>query len=150
MIVIIAGSRNVTDFKLVKEAVEASPFKGKITQIVSGGAGGVDTLGEQYAAMNGIEVRKFIPKWNALDHPDAMIKTNKFGKEYDAKAGFRRNGEMAAYADALVAVFEGSETPGTDDMVKQMTETGKPVFVHGLKAKGEEGEDPSKKYRYHL
>lgn len=147
MKIIIAGSRGIEDFKLVKAAVEASPFNGKITQIVSGGAGGVDTLGEQWAAMNGIEIKQFKPNWNYLDHPDAMIKTNKFGKEYDAKAGFRRNGDMAKYADGLIAVFEGSETPGTDDMVKQMTETGKPLYVHGLAESKEKGD---KKYRYYL
>ena len=43
MRVIIAGSRDIEDAKLVHDAVVASKFS--ITEVVSGGARGVDLLG---------------------------------------------------------------------------------------------------------
>lgn len=43
MITIVAGSRSITDYEIVKEAIEKSEFD--ITCIVSGGAKGVDSLG---------------------------------------------------------------------------------------------------------
>ena len=43
MKVIIAGSRNFTDYKVLQDAIKNSGFK--ITEVVSGGAKGVDSLG---------------------------------------------------------------------------------------------------------
>ena len=48
--IIIAGSREIVDFSLISQAAnlfekEISPFQ----EVVSGGARGVDRLGEQYA-----------------------------------------------------------------------------------------------------
>lgn len=57
MITIIAGSRSITDYEIVKEAIEKSGFD--ITCIVSGGAKDVDSLGEQYARENGVELKQF-------------------------------------------------------------------------------------------
>lgn len=95
---IIAGSRDVIDYEIVKKAIENSGFK--ITQIVSGGARGVDRLGERYAKENNIPVKQFLPDWD------------KFGK----RAGFMRNTEMANYSDACIAIWDG-ESRGTKHMI---------------------------------
>ena len=57
---IIAGSRDLTDYNLVKLAVEESGFE--IAEVVSGGARGVDRLGERWAKEHGVPIKRFIPE----------------------------------------------------------------------------------------
>lgn len=100
MKVIIAGSRSIDSYDVVKKAVEASGID--VTEVVSGGSYGVDKLGERWARENDVPVKQFIPNWMA----------------YGASAGPIRNGQMAAYADALIAVWDGASR-GTANMMKQ-------------------------------
>jgi len=128
MKVIIAGSRSITDFETIKKAIECCPFS--ITEVVSGGAKGVDVLGEKYAGEEKIPLRVFRALWNKLDSPGAVIKTNSWGK-YNVKAGLDRNERMGDYADALIAVWDGSST-GTRHMINYMHKLGKIVFVYDI------------------
>lgn len=107
---IIAGGRDITDYGLVCEAVKASGIE--ITEVVSGCARGVDRLGERWAGKNGVHVESFPAQWT------------KFGKA----AGPLRNAEMAAYADALIAIWDG-QSKGTKDMIEQAEKCGLHVFV---------------------
>ena len=100
MRVIIAGSRQITDPNLLKASIENSGFD--ITEVVSGGARGVDRLGEKYARQEGISITRFPAQWDT----------------HGRKAGPIRNGEMAEYADALIAIWDG-ESPGTRNMLRQ-------------------------------
>lgn len=112
MKVIIAGSRTITDPQVVADAVRKSGFQ--VTEVVSGCARGVDLLGSQWAAHNGIPWKAFPADWE------------KHGK----KAGYLRNVEMANYAEALIAVWDG-ESRGTKHMIDIMTERkDRFVFVH--------------------
>jgi hypothetical protein len=86
---IIAGSRGINDYLKIKEAIAKSGIT--ITEVVSGGARGVDQLGERYAKENNIPIKQFIPNWN------------KHGKA----AGFLRNAEMVEYAEAAIIVWDG-------------------------------------------
>jgi hypothetical protein len=115
MRVIIAGSRDIEDYEMVKDAVEKSEFK--ITTVVSGTARGVDKLGERWAKENGIPIAPFPAKWRV----DGI---------YNPGAGHIRNGEMAENADALIAVTNGSK--GTANMIKQAQKKGLRVFVYKL------------------
>ncbi len=119
MKVIVAGSRTVCDYTLVARAIETSGFV--ITEVVSGGAGGPDTLGEHWAAEHSITVARFIPDWGRL------------GK----RAGPLRNHEMAVYADALIAIWDG-QSRGTKNMIDTMRALGKPfkVVVTGMSSSG--------------
>lgn len=110
MRVIIAGSRSIEDYALVKRAISKCRFE--ITEVVSGGARGADLLGERWAKENGIPIRQFIPDWEGL------------GK----KAGIMRNEQMAEYADALVAVWDG-DSRGTMNMISRMADADKPYYV---------------------
>ena len=111
MKVIIAGSREITDFKVIQEAVEKSTFKP--TEIVSGGARGVDTLGEEWAYVHKVPIKKFLAQWN----------------KYGRSAGFKRNVEMAEYADALIAVWDG-KSKGTKHMIDQAKIKLLKVFIY--------------------
>lgn len=110
---IVAGSRDITEFYIVKQAIEDSGFE--ITELVSGGARGVDRLGEKYARDHNIPIKQFIPDWDGL------------GK----KAGHVRNAEMADYADALVAIWDGV-SKGTAGMIADATRKGLKVYVKDI------------------
>ncbi len=109
MKVIVAGSRSITDKQTVYSAIKDSGFD--ITEVVSGNANGVDKLGEQWAVEHGIKVTVFKPQWDL------------FGKQ----AGSVRNTEMARYADALIAVWNGKSN-GTRDMIRKAEGNGLPVY----------------------
>ena len=133
MKIIIAGSREVTDYNLVKDTMDQAikSFKKKPTEIVSGGARVVDKLGEKWAFENGVNCTVFEAKWSDISGDDVILKKkiNPFTKKeefYNANAGFKRNQEMAEYADGLVAINLG--TPGTKDMINRMKKLGKKVY----------------------
>lgn len=102
--IIIAGSRDFNDYVLLKtecdKFIAVTPDDRQIV-IISGGAKGADSLGEQYAREHGLQIRRFPADWN------------RFGKS----AGPRRNVEMAQNADALIAFWDG-QSRGTKHMVK--------------------------------
>jgi predicted Rossmann fold nucleotide-binding protein DprA/Smf involved in DNA uptake len=100
MRVIIAGTRTITDYHLVKQAVVRSGME--ITEIVSGGAKGVDSQGERYAEEYGIPVKRFLPDWS----------------RYGRAAGHRRNQAMAQYAEGLILVWDG-KSRGSANMLKE-------------------------------
>jgi len=79
--VIIAGSRNIDDYDALWNIMESLPIKGYITEIVSGKARGVDTLGEGYAKDISVPVAEFPADWNDLEADFCRIKINSRGKE---------------------------------------------------------------------
>ncbi len=110
MKVIVAGSRGIEDINIVAGAMVLCKFP--ITEIVSGTSRGVDQLGEQWAQGQNIPIKRFPANW----------------KEFGKGAGFKRNAEMAEYADMLVAVWDG-KSRGTKHMIDTMEKMGKPVEV---------------------
>ncbi len=76
-----------------------------LTQVVSGGARGVDAQGEAWAVEKDIKVVRFLADWN----------------RYRKAAGPVRNRKMAAYADA-VALFPGGR--GTENMYEEARKAG--------------------------
>ena len=125
MKIIIAGSRNILDYEVVIKAVKESNME--ITEIVSGTAKGVDSLGEKYASDNNIPCSRFKAKWNDINVSGAVIKNNQYGA-YNVKAGANRNEEMGEYADALIAIWDGKSS-GTRHMINFMKFLNKKVFV---------------------
>lgn len=110
MKIIIAGSRGITSFSLLKDAIAQSDFL--ITEVVCGAAAGVDTLGAKWASENGIPCAMFRANWG------------KFGRA----AGMYRNAEMGDYADGAIILWDG-ESRGTLDMIDRMRRLGKPREV---------------------
>ncbi len=118
MKVIIAGSRDNIEYQDVLSAMGECPWYSEITEVVSGKARGVDTLGEQWAIENNISIKEFPADWK------------KFGRS----AGIKRNEQMGDYADSLVAVWDG-ESKGTKHMIDYSKNKGLKVFVYNLKDK---------------
>lgn len=128
MKVVIAGSRYVSDIRIVRWAIRQSRYE--ITQVISGKEPtGVDRLGEIWADENGIDIDPHPAKWR------------KFGKG----AGNLRNAEMAKIADALIAVWV-NKSPGTANMISYMKLLGKPWYAVELKV-GRYQEIVDSKYR---
>lgn len=129
---IIAGSRSYHGFSvgIIARAVAASGFEADITEVVSGGAKGIDFLGEVWARGKGLPVKRFEP-------------------DYDTHGGKRapliRNVQMALYAAELTADSEEQISPdrgiglliavhdsrstGTAHMIKAARKLGLRVFV---------------------
>ena len=111
---IIAGSRDVHDYDVVEDAVQGAENEGIFPSVVlSGRARGVDRAGEVWARMNGVPVDRFPADW----------------KKHGRSAGFRRNAEMAASAEALIAVWDG-HSRGTKHMINTARRLGLKVHVH--------------------
>ncbi len=105
MKVIIAGLRRFNDYDLFKAKLEQMIQDNEIemTEIVSGGASGVDSMAERYANENGISVKVFQADW----------------KKYGRGAGPLRNKKMAEYVGekgALVAFWD-YKSKGTGSMI---------------------------------
>lgn len=116
MKVIIAGGRDFTDYNLLKEKMNFILRNLEEIEIVCGMADGADLLGKRYAEEKGFPVKEMPAKWNDVNVPNAVVKTNKFGKLYNVKAGIERNEEMAKYADACVCFWDGKSS-GTKNMI---------------------------------
>lgn len=110
MRVIIAGSRGIRDYEVVEDAINESQFP--ISVVVSGGAKGVDQLGELYAESMNLRLHIFEPEWDV----------------HGRAAGPIRNRKMAENADALIAIWDG-KSRGTKNMIETATKLGLIVYV---------------------
>lgn len=111
MKVVIAGSRDlIPKLNYFDKLLRANNIKP--TEIISGGARGVDTQAECYARLYEIPFKLFKAEWD------------KHGKQ----AGHIRNAEMAQYGDILVLIWDGKST-GSLNMLETMKNLGKKVHV---------------------
>ena len=95
---IIAGSRDITDYSILEEAIKQCGWIP--TVVISGAARGADTLGEIWADKNGVPLERCPADWN----------------QYGRSAGYKRNQEMAEKAEALIALWDG-KSRGTKHMI---------------------------------
>lgn len=132
MKLIITGSRNLKDHSLIPKAIKyAGIDRNTITEVVSGKALGIDTLGENWAKFYGIPVKEFPAEWENLKAKGVRIKTRPDGTKYNILAGFQRNQKMADYADALLAIEE-FPSAGTEDMIERAKAKGLKVWVYEI------------------
>ena len=95
MKIIIAGSRDLyPTFELIHSSLVLFGINKLITEVICGGAEGVDTEGDYYASHMALSVKYFPADWN----------------EHGKAAGPRRNKEMADYSDALLLIWDGKST----------------------------------------
>jgi hypothetical protein len=129
---VVAGSRGITLYKDVWQGIVDSKFwhlhRGNLV-IVSGMAPGVDRLGIDFAKRNGLKWDEMPADWNNLAAPGCIVKYNRWGKPYNANAGFARNIEMGQSSQGLCAIWDG-HSPGTKQMIDWSYENGKDVYVH--------------------
>jgi len=86
------------------------------TEIVSGGARGIDRLAEEVASSLSLPVKIFLPDYET------------FGRQ----APLFRNRQIIDYADLVLAFWDGVST-GTKSVIGICLDTGKPIRVISLK-----------------
>jgi len=114
MKVIIAGSRDFNDYEKLVKKCDFYLSNVRDIEIVSGTARGADKLGERYAKERCYPIKEFPANWD----------------EYGKSAGSIRNREMADYADALIAFWDG-KSRGTKDMIEAAQKKGLRIKVVG-------------------
>ena len=83
-----------------------------LTEIVSGGAKGVDTTAREYATEHGIKLTEFLPEYN----------------RYKRGAPLKRNIQIAEYADKVLAFWDG-KSRGTKFVIDYCKNNNIPVGV---------------------
>ena len=102
----IVGSRTITNLDISQYIPEG------VTEIVSGGARGIDTLAAEYARAHRLILTEFLPEYD------------KYGKS----APLRRNDLIVGYADEGIAFWDGVSR-GTMYTVKRFEKLGKKITV---------------------
>lgn len=107
MKVAIVGSRNLC-------VIGLENFLPKnVTEIVSGGARGVDTCAREYAQTHGIKLTEYLPDYSL----------------YGRIAPLKRNLEIIAYADMIIAFWDG-KSHDTKYVIDKCKKQGIPVKVY--------------------
>ena len=106
MKIAIIGSRGL----IIEDLGEYIP-KG-VTEIVSGGATGVDTCAKKYATENGLKYTEFLPEY----------------EKYKRGAPLKRNLKIIDYADTVIAFWDG-QSRGTKHVIENCRKTGKEIRV---------------------
>lgn len=109
MKVAVIGSRGITKVNLEDFLPEST------TEIVSGGARGVDTCARKYATEHSLILTEFLPDY---EH---------FGRG----APLRRNIEIIDYADLVLAFWDG-KSRGTKFVIENCKKRNKEVKVYTL------------------
>ena len=97
-------------------SIKSIPFEdfvpNEVTEIVSGGACGVDSAAKEFARKNGIAIIEFLPKYSI----------------YGKAAPIKRNEEIVAYADEAIAFWDG-KSRGTEYTIRLFKKSGKKIRV---------------------
>jgi len=112
MKVIIAGSRTFTNYPLLFKKCSEMLSRHTDIEIVCGMAQGADKLGGMFATEKGYPIKEFPADWD----------------RYGKSAGYKRNVQMAEYADALIAFWDG-KSAGTKHMIDIVHQYGIKVRV---------------------
>ena len=107
MRVAVIGSRGLTVDDLGKYLPEGT------TEIVSGGAKGIDTCAKEYALAHNIKLTEFLPEYE------------KFGRG----APLKRNLQIIEHSDIVLAFWDG-ESRGTKYVIDNCKEMGVEVRVY--------------------
>ena len=118
--VVVAGSRNYSDYEFFKKILYDLLDKFPDCELISGkAASGPDFMAIEFAKDIGLVCHEFPADWNNIGVPNARIKTNAKGRQYNANAGHDRNQIMADKADFYIIFWDG-KSPGTRDMIKRV------------------------------
>ena len=113
----IVGSRSITDDTFVKRILNSYKFMfGTPSYIISGGAKGIDSIGESWADNLKINKKIFKPDWT------------KYGK----KAGFIRNEDIIKNCDICLAIWDG-ESKGTKNDIELCKQYNKNLLIFNMK-----------------
>ena len=104
--VAIIGSRNLQVYNFGKY------LPNNVSEIISGGARGIDTCASKYAKEKGIKLTEFLPEYE------------KFGRA----APLKRNLQIIDYADLILAFWDGKSN-GTKFVIDNSKKQNKPIKI---------------------
>lgn len=107
MKVAVIGSRGLSVSDLIRYLPENT------TEIVSGGAKGVDTSAREYALSHGIKLTEFLPEYT----------------KYGRSAPLKRNITIIEYSDIVIAFWDG-KSRGTKFVIDNCRKLGVEVRVY--------------------
>ena len=113
MKVAIIGSRDLTVSDLGTYLPENT------TEIVSGGARGIDGCAKEYAQANGVKLTEFLPEY----------------EKYGRGAPIKRNRNIIDYADIVIAFWDGV-AQGTKCVIDQCFRKHKKLVVYVTEKEG--------------
>lgn len=103
----IIGSRGITDVDI------GAYIPDNTTEIVSGGAKGIDTLAKKYSEQHGIKLTEFLPDY----------------KRFGRCAPLKRNLQIIEYADIILAFWDG-KSRGTKFVIDKCKKTHKKCIIY--------------------
>lgn len=106
MKIAVIGSRNL----IVKDLGRYLPEN--VTEIVSGGARGIDACARKYAKAHGIKLKEFLPEY----------------EKHGRSAPLKRNLQIIDYADLIIAFWDG-QSRGTKFVIDNCKKKNKKVTV---------------------
>lgn len=106
MKVAVIGSRNCSDIEILSY-LDCMP-----TEIISGGAKGVDTYAREFAMTHNLPLTEFLPEY----------------EKYGRCAPLYRNRQIVEHCDSLIAFWDG-KSRGTKNAIDYASRLGKPVRV---------------------
>jgi hypothetical protein len=114
MKVAIVGSRTFINYNLFTNTMDKLSDSGlfEVTEIISGGAKGVDTLAERYANEKGIPITVIKPDWEL----------------HGKSAGMIRNGEIIRQTEMVVAFWDG-KSRGTRNTIGRAMQAQMTCFI---------------------
>lgn len=115
MKIAIIGSRTITDAEALAEML--APYAERVTEVISGGAAGVDTLAREWAHRHGKPLREMRPNY----------------QRHGAQAPLVRNRQIVAAADEVFILWDGS-SKGTAHTKRVAEQLGKPVHERQVAA----------------
>ena len=98
--IMISGSRTINDESLISEKLNSALAEYPDMILISGGARGVDSIGEAWAKSHNVQIQQYKPDW----------------KRYGRGAGIVRNKSMVETAD-LVIIFWDGISKGTKSVI---------------------------------
>ncbi len=110
MKIAVVGSRNLTDIIISKYIPEGT------TEIITGGAKGIDTLAEKYADKNNITKTVIKPEY----------------EKYGIHAPLVRNKEIVEKADLIIAIWDG-KSKGTKSTIDYAMKLNKKIDLYIVK-----------------
>lgn len=109
---LVFGTRIFTNYQLFSQKLDRIFISCTDIAIISGGAKGPDSFGEEYAIANGHGLIRVPALWDI----------------YGKSAGYKRNDEMLKIATHAVAFWD-AKSKGTADMIKKVKKLGLPLRV---------------------
>ena len=115
MKLLVCGSCSYTNYREFEGLLSAYLHEKRPTEIISGGAGGADSLASIYCHRHGIPNTVVKPDWKTLGRG----------------AGFARNLEMLSMVDSVVAFWDG-QSKGTKHTIDSAQRLGLFVIVYNV------------------